>query len=155
MTAAPEAVPVAEPEPVIEPEPVPVTVLEPEPAPVVERPVRSRGKTPVTTRARSSQHRMVRHLFTHSLYRLQNGGHLAPVSSKRRDKVISISKPFQHHFSKCKCPHVSKSLKTTARSVSGAVTLPEKRNKNGKIDMGHMHTMHATQTENNTDLKTS
>ncbi|XP_018552736.1 LOW QUALITY PROTEIN: lamina-associated polypeptide 2, isoforms beta/delta/epsilon/gamma-like [Lates calcarifer] len=35
-----------------EPEPVP----EPEPAPVVERPVRSRGKTPVTTRTRSSQH---------------------------------------------------------------------------------------------------
>ncbi|GLD66066.1 thymopoietin a isoform X8 [Lates japonicus] len=38
-----------------EPEPVP----EPEPAPVVERPVRSRGKTPVTTRTRSSQHHTV------------------------------------------------------------------------------------------------
>ncbi|XP_034381710.1 thymopoietin a isoform X2 [Cyclopterus lumpus] len=36
-----------------EPEPV----AEPEPVPVVERPVRSRGKTPVTTRTRSSQHR--------------------------------------------------------------------------------------------------
>ncbi|XP_069579111.1 thymopoietin a [Brachyistius frenatus] len=49
VTAAPE--PVAEPEP--EPEP------EREPAPVVERPVRSRGKTPVTTRTRSSQHHTV------------------------------------------------------------------------------------------------
>ncbi|XP_034381711.1 thymopoietin a isoform X3 [Cyclopterus lumpus] len=38
-----------------EPEPV----AEPEPVPVVERPVRSRGKTPVTTRTRSSQHRTV------------------------------------------------------------------------------------------------
>ncbi|XP_068443227.1 thymopoietin a isoform X3 [Clinocottus analis] len=38
-------------------EPEPVT--EPEPVPVVERPVRSRGKTPVTTRTRSSQHRTV------------------------------------------------------------------------------------------------
>ncbi|XP_028278492.1 thymopoietin a isoform X3 [Parambassis ranga] len=72
VTAVPDPVPVAEPEPMIEPEPepesvpvpVPVTVLEPEPepAPVVERPVRSRGKTPVTTRARSSQHRMVEKL---------------------------------------------------------------------------------------------
>ncbi|XP_063762046.1 thymopoietin a isoform X1 [Eleginops maclovinus] len=35
-----------------EPEPVP----EPEPIPVVDRPLRSRGKTPVTTRTRSSQH---------------------------------------------------------------------------------------------------
>ncbi|XP_023274523.1 thymopoietin isoform X3 [Seriola lalandi dorsalis] len=31
-------------------------VADPEPAPLVERPVRSRGKTPVTTRTRSSQH---------------------------------------------------------------------------------------------------
>nr|XP_033471273.1 thymopoietin a isoform X6 [Epinephelus lanceolatus] len=44
------AAPPEEPEPVAEPEP------EPELAPVVERPVRSRGKTPVTTRTRSSQH---------------------------------------------------------------------------------------------------
>ncbi|AWO97855.1 putative thymopoietin [Scophthalmus maximus] len=35
-----------------EPEPV----AEPEPGPVLERPVRSRGKTPVTNRTRSSQH---------------------------------------------------------------------------------------------------
>ncbi|KAM4569815.1 thymopoietin a isoform 1-T2 [Odontesthes bonariensis] len=42
-----------EPEPVTEPEP------EPEPVPVVDRPLRSRGKTPVTTRARSSQHQTV------------------------------------------------------------------------------------------------
>lgn len=42
-------------EEVAEPEPM----AEPEPAPVVERPVRSRGKTPVTTRTRSSQHKMV------------------------------------------------------------------------------------------------
>ncbi|XP_068443226.1 thymopoietin a isoform X2 [Clinocottus analis] len=39
-------------------EPEPVT--EPEPVPVVERPVRSRGKTPVTTRTRSSQHRTLK-----------------------------------------------------------------------------------------------
>ncbi|XP_054480422.1 thymopoietin a isoform X4 [Anoplopoma fimbria] len=45
----------AEPEPVPEPEPV----AEPEPTPVVERLVRSRGKTPVTTRTRSSQHHTV------------------------------------------------------------------------------------------------
>ncbi|KAK5895939.1 hypothetical protein CgunFtcFv8_009590 [Champsocephalus gunnari] len=37
-------------------EPVPVPEPEPEPVPVVERPVRSRGKTPITTRTRSSQH---------------------------------------------------------------------------------------------------
>lgn len=42
-----------------EPEPVPVPEPEPEPVPVVERPVRSRGKTPVTTRTRSSQHHTV------------------------------------------------------------------------------------------------
>ncbi|XP_020307701.1 lamina-associated polypeptide 2, isoforms beta/gamma-like [Oncorhynchus kisutch] len=35
------------------------TVPEPESVPVVERPVRSRGKTPVTTRTRSSQHNRV------------------------------------------------------------------------------------------------
>ncbi|KAK5876738.1 hypothetical protein CesoFtcFv8_026062 [Champsocephalus esox] len=44
---------IAEPVPVPEPEP------EPEPVPVVERPVRSRGKTPITTRTRSSQHHTV------------------------------------------------------------------------------------------------
>ncbi|XP_035466364.1 thymopoietin a isoform X5 [Scophthalmus maximus] len=38
-----------------EPEPV----AEPEPGPVLERPVRSRGKTPVTNRTRSSQHQTV------------------------------------------------------------------------------------------------
>nr|XP_029522105.1 lamina-associated polypeptide 2-like isoform X12 [Oncorhynchus nerka] len=32
---------------------------EPEPVPVVERPVRSRGKTPVTTRTRNSQHNRI------------------------------------------------------------------------------------------------
>ncbi|XP_062338875.1 thymopoietin a isoform X2 [Osmerus eperlanus] len=36
--------------------PAPEPVPEPVPVPVVERPVRSRGKTPVTTRTRSSQH---------------------------------------------------------------------------------------------------
>ncbi|XP_027127997.1 thymopoietin a isoform X2 [Larimichthys crocea] len=54
VTAAPEPEPEPEPEPVAEPEPEPVA--EPEPAPVVERPLRSRGKTPITTRTRSSQH---------------------------------------------------------------------------------------------------
>ncbi|XP_077566158.1 thymopoietin a isoform X2 [Stigmatopora nigra] len=44
-----------EPEIVAEPEPEP----EPEPVPVVERPVRSRGKTPVTTRTRSTEHHTV------------------------------------------------------------------------------------------------
>lgn len=45
--------------------PAPVFVREPElevevePIPVVERPVRSRGKTPVTSRTRSSQHNRV------------------------------------------------------------------------------------------------
>ncbi|XP_035466357.1 thymopoietin a isoform X4 [Scophthalmus maximus] len=38
-----------------EPEPV----AEPEPGPVLERPVRSRGKTPVTNRTRSSQHQTI------------------------------------------------------------------------------------------------
>nr|XP_046235592.1 thymopoietin a isoform X4 [Scatophagus argus] len=37
-------------------EPEPEPVAEPEPVPVLERPLRSRGKTPVTTRTRSSQH---------------------------------------------------------------------------------------------------
>lgn len=41
------------------PEPEPEPVAEPEPVPVVERPLRSRGKTPVTTRTRSSQHHTV------------------------------------------------------------------------------------------------
>ncbi|XP_051248004.1 thymopoietin a isoform X3 [Dicentrarchus labrax] len=39
--------------------PEPEPVAEPEPVPVVERPLRSRGKTPVTTRTRSSQHHTV------------------------------------------------------------------------------------------------
>uniref|UniRef100_A0A3B4V852 Thymopoietin a n=1 Tax=Seriola dumerili TaxID=41447 RepID=A0A3B4V852_SERDU len=39
--------------------PEPEPVADPEPAPLVERPVRSRGKTPVTTRTRSSQHHTV------------------------------------------------------------------------------------------------
>lgn len=39
----------------LEPEPV----TDPEPAPEVERPLRSRGKTPITTRSRSSQHHTV------------------------------------------------------------------------------------------------
>ncbi|XP_048011892.1 thymopoietin a isoform X1 [Megalobrama amblycephala] len=42
------------PAPVFVPEPEPE--VEPEPLPVVERPVRSRGKTPVTSRTRSGQH---------------------------------------------------------------------------------------------------
>ncbi|XP_071393869.1 thymopoietin a isoform X3 [Centroberyx affinis] len=50
-----DAGPIVEPE--AEPEPVPEPV--PEPAPVAERPVRSRGKTPVTIRTRSSQHNKV------------------------------------------------------------------------------------------------
>lgn len=55
VTSVPEPEPVAEPEPEPDPEPEP----EPEPAPVVERPLRSRGKTAVTTRTRSSQYNMV------------------------------------------------------------------------------------------------
>ncbi|KAK0142959.1 Lamina-associated polypeptide 2, isoforms beta/delta/epsilon/gamma [Merluccius polli] len=43
---------IPEPEPEVIPEPEPL----PEPIPLVERLVRSRGKTPVTTRTRSSQH---------------------------------------------------------------------------------------------------
>ncbi|XP_046879031.1 thymopoietin a isoform X2 [Hypomesus transpacificus] len=39
--------------------PAPEPVPEPVPVPVVERPVRSRGKTPVTTRTHSSQHNRV------------------------------------------------------------------------------------------------
>ncbi|XP_073693868.1 thymopoietin a [Garra rufa] len=42
------------PAPVFVPEPEPE--VEPEPIPVVERPIRSRGKTPVTSRTRSGQH---------------------------------------------------------------------------------------------------
>ncbi|XP_056280527.1 thymopoietin a isoform X3 [Pseudoliparis swirei] len=43
-----------------EDEVTPEPVAEPEPVPVVERPVRSRGKTPVTTRTSSSQHRTLK-----------------------------------------------------------------------------------------------
>lgn len=50
-----EAVPEPEPEPQTQIEPEP----EPEPVPVVERPLRSRGKTPVTTRSSSSKHKVV------------------------------------------------------------------------------------------------
>jgi len=44
-----------------EPEPEPQTQIEPEPepVPVVERSLRSRGKTPVTTRSSSSKHKVV------------------------------------------------------------------------------------------------
>ncbi|XP_019732751.1 thymopoietin a isoform X2 [Hippocampus comes] len=48
-----------EPEPVAEPEP------EPEPVPVVERPVRSRGKMPLVTRTRSSEHKTVEKIAAH------------------------------------------------------------------------------------------
>ncbi|XP_036433616.1 thymopoietin a [Colossoma macropomum] len=47
-----EETPTAVPEPEPEPEP------EPDPVPVVERPLRSRGKTPVTARTRSGQHKI-------------------------------------------------------------------------------------------------
>ncbi|XP_026219192.1 thymopoietin a [Anabas testudineus] len=47
------------PEPEPEPKPEPEPVAETEPVPVVERLVRSRGKTPVTGRTRSSQHQTV------------------------------------------------------------------------------------------------
>ncbi|XP_061618192.1 thymopoietin a isoform X3 [Phyllopteryx taeniolatus] len=40
-------------------EPEPELVAAPEPVPVVERPIRSRGKTPVTTRTHSSEHKTV------------------------------------------------------------------------------------------------
>ncbi|XP_056133817.1 thymopoietin a [Lampris incognitus] len=50
-----EPVPDPDPEPELKPVPEPVS----ESIPVVERPVRSRGKTPVTTRTRSSQHNKV------------------------------------------------------------------------------------------------
>uniref|UniRef100_A0A673IAL0 Lamina-associated polypeptide 2, isoforms beta/gamma-like n=1 Tax=Sinocyclocheilus rhinocerous TaxID=307959 RepID=A0A673IAL0_9TELE len=46
------------PAPVFVPEPEPEVVAEP--IPVVERPIRSRGKTPVTSRTRSGQHNRVR-----------------------------------------------------------------------------------------------
>lgn len=54
---------VFEPEPVTEPVPEPEPEPEPEPVVVVERLTRSRGKTPVTTRTRSSQHQKVRRCF--------------------------------------------------------------------------------------------
>lgn len=50
-----EARGIPEPEPEVIPEPEPL----PEPIPLVERMVCSRGKTPVTTRTRSSQHNKV------------------------------------------------------------------------------------------------
>lgn len=54
-TVAPSPVSVPEPEPEVEVEPIPV----------VERPVRSRGKTPVTSRTRSSQLNRVRAKHLH------------------------------------------------------------------------------------------
>ncbi|XP_061618191.1 thymopoietin a isoform X2 [Phyllopteryx taeniolatus] len=42
-------------------EPEPELVAAPEPVPVVERPIRSRGKTPVTTRTHSSEHKTLHH----------------------------------------------------------------------------------------------
>uniref|UniRef100_A0A4W6BWT6 LEM domain-containing protein n=1 Tax=Lates calcarifer TaxID=8187 RepID=A0A4W6BWT6_LATCA len=61
-----------------EPEPVP----EPEPAPVVERPVRSRGKTPVTTRTRSSQH--------HTVHREELGLNLSKHSKNSSHKPDAV-----------------------------------------------------------------
>lgn len=60
-TVAPAPVFVPEPEPEVEPEPIPV---------VLERPVRSRGKTPVTSRTRSGQHNKVRIKSLHCLLML-------------------------------------------------------------------------------------
>ncbi|XP_051911754.1 thymopoietin a isoform X2 [Hippocampus zosterae] len=48
-----------------EPEPEPVTEPEPEPVPVVERPVRSRGKMPLVTRTRISEHKTVEKIAAH------------------------------------------------------------------------------------------
>ncbi|TKS91157.1 Lamina-associated polypeptide 2, isoform beta [Collichthys lucidus] len=77
VTAAPEP----EPEPVAEPEPEPVA--EPEPAPVVERPLRSRGKTPITTRTRSSQHH-------HTLQEEEPWLHLPKASKDLSQKPVAL-----------------------------------------------------------------
>lgn len=51
------------PEDIAAPEP------EPEPVPVVEKPVRSRGKTPVTTRTSSRRQAKVRHIFAEIVFK--------------------------------------------------------------------------------------
>ncbi|XP_023274521.1 thymopoietin isoform X1 [Seriola lalandi dorsalis] len=57
-------------------------VADPEPAPLVERPVRSRGKTPVTTRTRSSQH--------HTIHREELGLARPKHSKDSSDKPIAL-----------------------------------------------------------------
>ncbi|XP_022605468.1 thymopoietin isoform X2 [Seriola dumerili] len=62
--------------------PEPEPVADPEPAPLVERPVRSRGKTPVTTRTRSSQH--------HTIHREELGLARPKHSKDSSDKPVAL-----------------------------------------------------------------
>ncbi|XP_035530948.1 thymopoietin a isoform X1 [Morone saxatilis] len=81
--------------------PEPEPVAEPEPVPVVERPLRSRGKTPVTTRTRSSQHHAIvtedlRPVLTDQV-QLQSNRRLSHRrdSPARAEPPSSSSRPFQ------------------------------------------------------------
>ncbi|XP_017570886.1 thymopoietin a isoform X2 [Pygocentrus nattereri] len=80
-----EETPTAVPEPEPEPEP------EPDPVPVVERPLRSRGKTPVTTRTRSGQHKTWKEDEQEEDFQVMNVQRKSRRSSRRLDQTVPAS----------------------------------------------------------------
>lgn len=98
------------------PEPEPEPVAEPEPAPVVERPLRSRGKTPITTRTRSSQHHTIvpedlRPVFSYSFHHmLDSPARAEPPSTSTRPAQLQEGELWLH------LPKASKDL--TQRPVA-------------------------------------
>ncbi|KAL7882413.1 hypothetical protein SRHO_G00000710 [Serrasalmus rhombeus] len=80
-----EETPTAVPEPEPEPEP------EPDPVPVVERPLRSRGKTPVTARTRSGQHKTWNEDEQEEDFQVMNVQRKSRRSSRRLDQTVPAS----------------------------------------------------------------
>uniref|UniRef100_A0A3B1IKZ3 Thymopoietin a n=1 Tax=Astyanax mexicanus TaxID=7994 RepID=A0A3B1IKZ3_ASTMX len=68
-----------------EPEP------EPEPVPVVERPMRSRGKAPVTTRTRSGQHKQLKDDYEEEDFQVLNVQRKSRRTSRRVDQTVPAS----------------------------------------------------------------
>uniref|UniRef100_A0A3Q4N5W3 LEM-like domain-containing protein n=1 Tax=Neolamprologus brichardi TaxID=32507 RepID=A0A3Q4N5W3_NEOBR len=88
----------------------PEPVEEPEPAPVVERTVRSREKTVISTRSHSSQHAAVRRVFT-----ALTENRPVTLAAEQRDVWCSVSVPG------C-C--VSRAVATCRRPIRGAAGRP-------------------------------
>ncbi|KAL7828254.1 hypothetical protein AOLI_G00314060 [Acnodon oligacanthus] len=131
-----EETPTAVPEPEPEPEP------EPDPVPVVERPLRSRGKTPVTARTRSGQHKIeklsavehtpktaerdvLKELFPNETFNTPTG-----ISATRRQPIKGAAgRPFSDAWRDELRPRLSELRQTTSsytesRSISRASAAP-------------------------------